>query len=52
MTKSRQEAGRIAAKYVIEKLQEGNYKVIETNNMTLSVLSPNGELFIVLTTRS
>ena len=47
MTKSRQEAGQIAAKYVMNKLKDRNYKVLEKKNMTLSVLTPNERHFIL-----
>ena len=45
MTKSRQESGQIAAKYVTDKLQERNYKVLNKKNMILSVMGPNEQYF-------
>lgn len=50
MTINRRDAGKIAIRFVIDSLQERNYKVMATNNMTLSVLSPNGKLFMVQVT--
>lgn len=50
MTINRRDAGKIATQLVIEKLQERNYKVLATNNMTLSVLSPNGKRFMAQVT--
>ena len=42
---SSRESGKIARDYVIEKLKERYYKIIEINNMNLSVESPNGVIF-------
>jgi hypothetical protein len=45
MNTSRRESGNLAKLYVIKKLNSRGYKIIEIQNMTLTVKSPNGVVF-------
>lgn len=44
---NRRESGNIAKKYVIERLKNIGYKIIEIQNMNLSIESPNGVIFVL-----
>jgi hypothetical protein len=49
MQQNNHESGKIAKRYVIEKLEERNYRV-EKNGTVLTVKSPNGTYFTVKVT--